>query len=363
MKKGGERMETLMLLLVFPLVWPWIAKRIWHRTITWPEMGLHIVIAAGLTAGVWFSGLAVKTMDMEILNGEVTGKHRQKVSCEHSYQCNCRPVFDTDSEGNTRTSIECDTCYEHGHDVDWNIYSNIGNFTIDRIDRQGVQEPPRWTLVQKGQPVAKQHMFVNYIRAVPESLFHRDSSIKERFAELIPPYPDNVYDYWHVDRVIGVGVKIPELREWNRELEEVLRELGPKKQANVVVVFVNTTNTMYAHALEEAWLGGKKNDIVIVFGTTTYPKIDWVYVMSWTDDQLFKVKLRDELWHLGIVDRGKTLESIKRNTLSSFMRKPMADFEYLKDEIEPPLWVLILAALCAVGGSIALTIFFHRNEI
>ena len=41
-----------------------------------------------------------------------------------------------------------------------------------------------------------------------------------------------------------------------------------------------------------------KNDVVVVMGTPSYPRIDWVQVLSWTDVELFKVQLRDELMDL-----------------------------------------------------------------
>jgi len=41
----------------------------------------------------------------------------------------------------------------------------------------------------------------------------------------------------------------------------------------------------------------------------------------------------------------------------------MKDYEYLKDDIQPPTWVIILAIIIAFGMSIGLTFYFHRNEI
>ena len=60
-------MEALLALLAFPLIWPFIAKRIWHQTINWQEMGLQIVLVALVGTGVWYGGLGATTHDAEDL--------------------------------------------------------------------------------------------------------------------------------------------------------------------------------------------------------------------------------------------------------------------------------------------------------
>jgi hypothetical protein len=143
----------------------------------------------------------------------------------------------------------------------------------------------------------------------------------------------------------------------------MLRKLGPQKQANVIVVFVNEINSSYVHALEGAWLGGKKNDVIVVVGTTHYPAIDWVRVSSWTDKELFKVELRNDLETLGTVDKAQFLGIIEKHTKTTFVRKNMADFEYLKDEIEPPTWVIVLAFVLGLSVALGLSYFFYRNDL
>lgn len=355
-------MEGLLLLLLFPLIWPWVAKKIWHSTISWQEVCLNIVIVVALSAGVWKAGIYSKTTDVEIWNGQVLKKAREEVSCSHSYSCNCVEVCSGSGSERTCTDV-CQTCYEHPFDVDWMVYSEAGNFTIDRVDRQGTEEPFRWARVQKGQPVALSYTYVNYIKAVPESLFHNESSIQERFSDMIPHYPSTIYDYHYINRVIPVGISVSDLNEWNHELALALRKLGPIREANAVIVLVKTSDPSYRFALEEAWLGGKKNDIVLILGTPDFPEISWADVMSWTDNHLFKVQLRDALLELGVADRTSVLALLSQHTLSSFVRKPMADFEYLKDEIDPPAWAMVCAIFIAIGGSIGLSIVFQKYDV
>lgn len=348
-------MENLLILLAFPLAWPWIAKRIWHTDVTWQEMILNIVIVVALSTTVWFLGKNYQTADIEIWNGQVTGKEQDMVSCEHSYSCNCR----TDSKGNR----SCDTCYEHSNDWDWNVETTIGTITIDRIDRRGSDEPPRWTEAEVGQPVARPKSFTNYVKAVPQSLFNTNQQALSKYGAEVPAYPSSVYDYHYINRILSAGVSIPDVATWNHNLALMLRDLGPSKQVNVVVVITKNADPMFEYALQGKWLGAKKNDVVVILGTPSYPAIEWVRVVSWTDNQLFKVQLRDELQDLKTVDQDKILGIIRSNVSKTFVRKQMKDFEYLDSEIMPPDWVIILAAAIAVLGSIALSVFFMFYDV
>jgi len=205
-------------------------------------------------------------------------------------------------------------------------------------------------------------MFVNYIKAAPDSLFHHSKDFLKKNVLPLPAYP-SVYDYQHIDRVIPVGLTLPEASEWNKKLALALRKLGPRKEANAIVVAVKTDNQEYVHALEAHWLGGKKNDIVVVLGVPEYPKISWVYVMSWTKQELFKVELRDALLALGQVAGTPVTETIEAHIAKSFVRRNMSEFEYLKDEIDPPTWVMVIAVLLATAGSIGLSFLFRRTDL
>lgn len=356
-------MGNLIYVLLFPLIWPWAAKFIWKKELSGAEITLQVVLVCLLVAGVWQLGKFSKTFDTEILNGQITGKERKKVSCEHSYECNCTDACSGSGKDRSCSRV-CQTCYEHSYDISWFVYDNVDNsFTVDRVDSQGLNQPPRWGLFQPGQPYAASHHFTNYIKAVPESVFNFSFVGLEQFKPLIPVYPNSPYDYQYVDRVLPMGVAVPDIRNWNYDLAMTLRDLGPKKQANVVIVMVKTPERAYINALRSAWLGGKKNDIVVVLGVPEYPKIAWAEVMSWSDKELFKVQLRDSIQELGTVDREKIIGLIHDQTLQNFTRKRMNDFKYLEYEIQPDDWVIALAALLAVLGSIGLSFYFSRPGV
>lgn len=333
---------------------------IWRRPKTWYEPIISLMIGAVLTAGAYSMGVYSQTADVEIWNGQVAGKTREHGSYVRSYSCNC--VTTTDSKGQSTTT--CQTCTEDHYTVDWNCQSTIGAIKIAALDETSqsvysTPDPAFYTRIQRGDPVAQRHSFVNYVKAVPESLFHANDT--QRFEKLIPPYPDGVYNFYSLDRAISMGVPVPDLNQWNEDISIILRDLGPAKQANIIVLFVNTNDESYVHALEGKWIGGKKNDIIVILGVTQYPKIDFVAISSWTDKQLFKVELRDAINAIGQVDRPQIIKVIHDNTLTSFSRKRMRDFEYLKSQIEPPTWVLVTAAILGVLGSFGTSWFFNRN--
>ncbi len=288
------------------------------------------------------------------------------MSCSHSYSCNCRQVCS--GSGNSRScSTVCDTCYEHSNDWDWDVFTTVGTKTIDRVDRRGTKEPPRWTAVEIGEPAAAMQRYTNYVKAAPNSLFNTQLAEEEATtkAALIPPYP-RVHDYYRINRVIEVGgAKAP--KGWNELLNLELRKLGAAKQVNVVMVFIKGQGREYVQTLERAWLGGKKNDVTIVVGTSEGDTIDWVEVFTFgksSGNGMLVVQLRDDLQALGSVDKFEEgVAIITRNIKQNFSRKEMADYEYLKAEGGPStkqigLLVFVLIIVLAVS-----TYFLWKNDV
>lgn len=357
-------MSTLLIIILIPIVITWICRFIWPHQISWAEMGVAIVAAVSISGAIYGTGLYGQTADVEVINGQVVSKDRKHDTYLRSYSCNCRQVC-SGSGSNRSCTSQCSTCYETRYTVSWKCRTNIGDYTIEHLDRSSrsvynTPDPARYTSIQVGDPVARTNIYTNYVKAVPESLFHKNRV--EKFKPLIPAYPSNIYDFYNVDRVLAMGVPVPDIALWNKDLALLLRKLGPQKQANAVIVFANTNDQSYIHALEGEWIGGKKNDIIIVIGTTAYPKIDWVAVSSWTDNQLFKVQLRDDIMSHGTIDRTKIMEALDRNTMTQYKRKSMEDFKYLEDQIEPPMWVLTLSVILGILISVGASFYFYRND-
>lgn len=296
-----------------------------------------VVVSLGslmLSAAVLWAGMFAEVADVEFLNGEVLSKQRVEVSCEHSYQCSCIQSCST-SNGTTSCSTSCSTCYEHLNDYDWEVVSNVGHFDIARIDRRGEKMPARWAAVRIGEPVALPHTFVNYIKGSRQNVLNRGA---ESITYPMPTYP-TPYDYYRADRFVTVGVFRKDAAQWNLEISNALKKLGPSRQVNLVIVLTKYPEE-YADQLNAAWLGGKKNDVIVVIGDNT-GVASWVKVLSWTKREDFKIQLRDRLIGSSL-EPAATVNTIAESINSNFVRASSAEFEYLRYDIKPSdiyLWV------------------------
>lgn len=349
---------TFLLVLLPSIIVPFIARIVWPHHINWRELGVSLVAGIAITSFTYFVGLHNETKDYEIWNGQVTEKVRKHDTYQRSYQCNPR----TDSKGNVTYS----TCYETRYTVEWFLRTTAGDDVgIDKEDSGSRRvyskpDPADYVAINVGDPVAIKNKYVNYIKAVPDSLFHAYDT--KKYESLVPPYPLDVYSHIKLNRALSMGVSVPDVGQWSQDISMILRRLGPEQQANLITLFVNTADQDYANALRGKWLGGKKNDVIVVFGTTQYPKIDFVEVVSWTKNELFKVQLRDELFAMENINRAEMIPVIESKIRSMFVRMKMADYEYLKAKIEPPTWVLTLAVILGTIISIVASIYFYKND-
>lgn len=334
------------------------------RRVTLKEFLAHLGVA------VLYTGICVgiiywrNTGDVEHINGVVTSKKMERVSCRHPYCCMTCQSCSTDSKGNTSCyDYCCMTCYDHPFDQDWNVYSNVQrSWSIDTLDRQGLREPPRWTSVQVGEPVSWLHSYENYVKAAPGTLFKRDVRDDEKKFPL-PPRRPNVYDYWHADQLVQVGVALPDVNQWNRDIETINGQVGPGKQANVVVVVVQDQPHEYFEALQGKWIGGKKNDVVVVVGVDMELNIRWADVMAWSYNDMIRVALRDEIVAIGKLDRSQVLMAVRSNVLQHFDRKHMKDFKYLTASFAPTGTQYLVSILIGTLLSIGLGVFFFMNDV
>lgn len=221
-------------------------------------------------------------------------------------------------------------------------------------------DPHRYTIIKNGDPAAVEHRYTNYVQAVPESLFTPASAdLKLKFKPLLSKYPDSTYDFYKIDRFITPGYQVNDAADWNQDISLALRERGPKKQVNAIIVVAKTNDPNYEYALRDAWEGANKNDVVLLIGSAEYPKIDFVRVLSWTKNEVFKVELRDSVMEKGTIDRSivpMMMAQIDKN----FERRHMKEFEYLDGEIDPPMWLnLTLMALVILGAG---GVFFFLNQ-
>lgn len=334
--------------------------------ILWWEVLVHLGVVLGLMTGGWFIARWSSTQDTEIWNGVVADKGHGAQHCCHSYECNCSPVCITDGEGNTSCSDVCSTCYEHSYDEWWNATTSNGELIFSSRCNPPYSAPPtKWAAISIGEPTAIEHSYTNYIKAAPGTLLEHGNLV-EKYRGILPVYP-RVHG-WHVNRLLFCGLPPPaEETGWNSRLMRVNGELGAAKQVNIVIVVASAGPEFY-DALAAHWLGGKKNDFILVVGAGEYPKIDWVRVMTWMDPVGtgeaggIHESVPRLVSELAAFDGEKVVEILRREVKAGFKRKPMSDFRYRMKGYEPPLGWLIALGLIGLGVSSGLGLWFWRNQ-
>jgi hypothetical protein len=361
-------MIDVLWLLLIPLIWAIAAHFLLRNTVTMQEAAVNGGIGAAAVIIIYVCIAWSSTHDTQILNGVVTAKQRNKVSCSHSYDCMCVQSCSSDGRGGQSCTQICQTCYDHSYDVDWDVYTTIGDMSINRVDRQGLDQPPRWTAVKPGEPASRESSYKNYLLAAPDSLFNMKLTEAERTnkASIIPAYP-KVYDYYRVHHAITVNANVPTLPAWDLQLGQMLRTLGAAKQVNVNVVFVSGQGREYKQVLERAWLGGKKNDVTVIIGVEAGGKIGWVeaFTFAKTDgNAMVAVQMRDRLQALGHVNDPAAGVKIIGNVIAGhFKRKPMESYAYLAEQGGPSttaiFWLIFVVIVILAGTTFAM----HRNDV
>jgi hypothetical protein len=337
---------------------------------SWVYALAYSIVSVLVIAGAFYGARGAATADTEIWNGQITAKSRDHGTYEESYKCRCHNVTKYRGSGKNRTSYseeECDTCWRTHYTVKWDCQSTVGEFRIDSADSLSssvylLPNPGRWSSIQVGDPAARSHSYTNYVQAVPESLFTPSSpELKAKFGGLIAPYPIEVFDYYRINRFVTPGFAVPDAPQWNADISNMLRTLGPQKQVNAIVVIAKTDDPNYEYALRDAWEGVNKNDVVLLIGSKMWPKIDFVRVISWTKSETFKIELRDNVLELETIDRSKVMTLLQAQITKNFERRHMKEFEYLEGQIDPPEWLLITVFLLVLAGAGGTWYAIRRN--
>ncbi len=355
-------MTPLFLLMLFPLL-TIIVMKIWRSDkFSWLEAGTQLVLSLVCIIGLYMGGKYMEMSSVEFWTGTIQSKTYQDGHYTTSYCCA------TDKDGNCTS-----TCYTDHYTREWYLKTTIGNIGTSNIDtewrmrRDGFDSDAYWNGAYKGEACSKTNTYLNYVQAAKFSL-HNRSGTNAAFAKagLLPAYPQ-LHGIYKLDRVIDLGVGVSNIDEWRSTLDDYMKTLGGAKQINIFVIFVPTTDPGYTAALEAHWRGANKNDTIIVVGVDKGSKsVGMIDVITWAKDPIYKINLIGDLLavtKLDLYGPSLFLKIVNDVTMRDYDRLPMATFEKLKDEIDPPLWVLILCIILAIPGSLALAYLFDRIDL
>lgn len=359
---------------------------------TWLEFPVQVLASI---AGIFilYSVFFFTTSDIadrEVWNSYITkSEYYEEWTEEVEYE-------DCDSEGkNCVTKTR-----EVYHPPEWYIYSNIGeqqsiNRSIYKTYVREFGNEDKKLLFRANQvsigdgnmyktefkstydkriTSAIEHDYINYVKGT-ETLHKRSGGNTVGFEKVLLNYPStfsNSFGKINLNRVLvagGLNVDSDWLQKVDRSLDLVLSDLGSKKQVNILIYLVKSSDQSFIHALEEHWINGKKNDVIVVVGMNEYPKVEWVSIMAWTKVEEFKIELRDNIVSMGdISDSKKFVDTIvnqvsKPGDKGGYVRMPMSDLEYLVSDITIPWWASILVILFSALLSWATSWALINNEI
>ena len=338
------------------------------------EMGIQGVVSSLVIIGLFALGSHSQTSDTMLVNGVVSELNPRKETCNigwRDYKDSFCTEYRTRSvrDGQTCSTVNgkrsCTPKYktQYNYIYSWEqryfVKTDIKeNYEIKREDRQGAVIPKRFAEINIGDPVTIQVEYTNYIRGASNSLFNEQLPKDE-----LPPlaYP-KVRDYYKVNRVIFTGVESNSSihKEWNEQIAKVnsnVKDTG----ANVILV-ITGYDQQFSEKLAQAWEAHNINDVIVTIGVSG-DNINWVNVRSWSSNELVNISIRDEILNLKTLDKDK-INTILETTISEYYDgRDMSEFEYLADDIPPPLWAIIIAILILFVVSPVVTWLLSNNKI
>lgn len=368
-----------------------VACFFFNRKIAWQEVLGTVVVAFLMAAIFQEASIAGLTADKETWSGYGTQARDYSTWQEYyeyavyrteTYECG------TDSKGNpeycTRQVFDHWASTTRWHGEYWKLFATLGSentdFNIDQSkfnymcqkynDRHAVAgdrvtgehnsrmiagDPNDYVADNKTgwiEPVTVEKYFKNKIKAAP-TVF---SYVKVSTNIAVFDWPSN--PNWNVsDRVMGTAQTMINTLKW----DQMNAVLGSAKKVNLIVIgFPSGVSQDRAKWQEAKFIGGKKNDLVIVYaGGNKTTHADWCSVFGWTEKNSVKSGLRDMFMDNPIND--DIIPKISNEVKSHYTIKDWHKFDYIT--VEPPTWsywVYLLTMLLVQGG---LYIWFNVNEL
>jgi len=187
-------------------------------------------------------------------------------------------------------------------------------------------------------PTAVSHTYENLVKAVKSNVVHTkvpqsdiDLALK---AGTLRDYPTRYKDKFgapKLNRFIDVTGVVKS--DYINPLNDMSIAIGQVKQGNPIIYVVNEPRS-FTDVISQHWAKGKKNDITLVVGVDDSGVVVWSDVITYTNNTDFIVDMQNDFIGLDMnKDSTKILEIYKKHVHNQYVRKPMKEFAYLKDNI------------------------------
>lgn len=361
------------------------ATALWFfsKKIVWWESSVLSVIGIVTVVIMHYVAIRGATIDTETWSGQVTDavyipewlEYYEYAVYRTEYYTETESYTDSDGKSHTRTVTHSREVFDHWesstrfHSKQWYVTDTVnGSFSIDEgryediVHQFGGGKQPvigcrttsdhnsrmlsgdkfDYHAVNKNgfiYPTTATRTWENKVKAAP-SVF-RYQKVPENVD--VFNYPTNP-DKFISGRIVGkVGV---ETFKW----DQMNSLLGPQKLVNVIAVGLEDKPMADTDLIEAKWVGGKKNDIVIVFGgSKNICKPTWCRVFGWSESELCKRNLETIVLKHGMTD--KTIPFIQEEIKKNYTIFEWSKFDYLTVEVPLSGYIwLIVAVLITTGG-------------
>ena len=346
-----------------------------HREYIWKEFGIQVgvtLLYVSLIYTLLFS-YTTDLIDKEYWNSKVVSftyfeEWKERVTYTETYSCGTSQNPRTCTR--TKTRIDFHSAYyeiltsndekistRRGDYL--NASSKFGHKEVDLYHNNQVSwgDGDKWVSYPNiVVPTSVAHSYENYVASAKGNVIH--TKVPKENIELLvkkgklreyPVLYKSDFGSTRLNRVIDTTglLKISYLDELNM----LAVNIGARKHANPII-YLTREDRSFKDALEQYWVKGKKNDITLILGLSDTGDIVWSDVITFTNNTDFKVDMQSDFRGLNI-NKDKELILSKFNTgiMKSYIRKPMKEFSYLKENITLEWYWQLLIFLGNLGLS------------
>ena len=230
-----------------------------------------------------------------------------------------------------------------------------------------------WTKKSSSVPMK----YVNFEHASRKATGLDVTSINPKYSKYIESYPTTENWGWgniDVTRVKTVGLDYVDknwIRSFSMKLNDELIELGEKHHANVFIKLVSSDDTHARHGVDKMWLGGQKNDIILVIGVDSNWKIHHVNgLCPGVRENLnseFIHSLEDNILELGDLKNPNLIQvlshQISQPGKAGFTRAHTEKMLHFLADIPVPIWKWLLTVMFCLLLNGLLTNELLTNDI
>lgn len=305
----------------------------------------RLALGAGSALAAWvvcFGTVLALSSSYEILSSRVTAK-------DHVYDPEIQ-YYSCGKDGK-------ETCTRTIPRWRWDVKSDIGTSSQHTYTNDA---PGRWKRTAIGDPFATTKYFRNaqYLSNQSVGFEHSD------YSGWMPDYP-RIRDGFQVDRCVS---PLPLCAPLNIALANAQREWGPKHKVNVIVALVPAAHLGFGAALSKHWVGGKKNDAVLVLhldednrsirGGRVFSRSTGTVLGA--DGRNFNTTLLEAGTGIDTYDPARLVAAIA-TALPLFDREDLSKHDFWAETFQLPWYWILGQVLLLAGLFAAATVFLRHN--